>query len=288
MSRSRVKQTLAVAILGMTLLCGIGAYAIGSALIAPSPSLVGDLPEDLVGESVLIPSESGSLLHGWFVPGRHNAVVLLHGLHASRRNQLDRARLVHGAGYSVLLFDFQAHGESSGSNVTFGYLESRDARAAVDYVRRRLPGQKVAVIAQSMGGAAAILAQPALSIDALAVEAVYPDLDNAVADRLMMRLGSWAWVLSPVLTFQVQPRLGFPASALRPIDHVADLSMPKLFMAGSAEEHTRIDESRTLFEAAGGPKAFWTVDGAAHVDFYHYAPVEYSQRVLGFLEENLR
>ena len=288
MSRRHLKRTLAIAFLGLTLLCGIGAYAVGSALMAPSPSLVGDLPEDLVGESVLIPSESGSLLHGWFVPGRHNAVVLLHGLHASRRNQLDRARLVHGAGYSVLLFDFQAHGESSGSNVTFGYLESRDARAAVDYVRRRLPGQKVAVIAQSMGGAAAILAQPALSIDALAVEAVYPDLDNAVADRLMMRLGSWAWVLSPVLTLQVQPRLGFPASALRPIDHVADLSMPKLFMAGSAEEHTRIDESRTLFEAAGGPKAFWTVDGAAHVDFYHYAPVEYSQRVLGFLEENLR
>jgi pimeloyl-ACP methyl ester carboxylesterase len=153
MSRRHLKRTLAIAFLGLTLLCGIGAYAVGSALMAPSPSLVGDLPEDLVGESVLIPSESGSLLHGWFVPGRHNAVVLLHGLHASRRNQLDRARLVHGAGYSVLLFDFQAHGESSGSNVTFGYLESRDARAAVDYVRRRLPGQKVAVIAQSMGGA---------------------------------------------------------------------------------------------------------------------------------------
>jgi uncharacterized protein len=288
MSRRGLKRTLAIAFLGLTLLGGIGAFAVGSALMAPSPSLVGDLPEDLTGESVLIPSESGSLLHAWFVPGRHNAVVLLHGLHASRRDQLDRARLVHGAGYSVLLFDFQAHGESSGSNVTFGYLESRDARAAVDDVRHRLPGQKVAVIAQSMGGAAAILAQPALSIDALVVEAVYPDLDNAVADRLMMRLGSWAWVLGPVLTLQVQPRLGFPASALRPIDHVADLTMPKLFMAGSADEHTRIDESRALFEAAGGPKAFWTVDGAAHVDFYHYAPVEYSQRVLGFLQEYLR
>jgi fermentation-respiration switch protein FrsA (DUF1100 family) len=215
-------------------------------------------------------------------------VVLLHGLHASRRNLLDRARLVHGAGYSVLLFDFQAHGESSGSNVTFGYLESRDARAAVDYVRHRLSGQKVAVIAQSMGGAAAILAQPALSIDALVVEAVYPDLDSAVADRLMMRLGSWARVLGPVLTLQVQPRLGFPPSALRPIDHVADLTMPKLFMAGSADEHTRIDESRALFEAAGAPKAFWLVDGAAHVDFYRYAPVEYRQRVLGFLQEHLR
>src|SRR4029453_18026727 len=96
---------------------------------------------------------SGSLLHGWFVPGHHGAVVLMHGLHASRRSQLSRARLLHDAGYSVLLFDFQAHGESPGNYITFGYLESRDARAAVDYVRRRLPEQKVAVIGQSMGGA---------------------------------------------------------------------------------------------------------------------------------------
>src|SRR4051812_25267133 len=124
----------------------IGAYLVGSRLIATRPMTVGPVPPDLSGESVLIPSESGSMLHGWFLPGNHGAVILMHGLRASRLSQLDRARLFVGEGYSVLLFDFQGHGESPGTNVTFGYLESRDARAAVEYVRRRLPGQPIAVV----------------------------------------------------------------------------------------------------------------------------------------------
>ena len=45
----------------------------------------------------------------------------------------------------VLLFDFQAHGESTGEHITFGYLE-RDAQAAIDFLRRA-PDEKVGVLA---------------------------------------------------------------------------------------------------------------------------------------------
>ena len=285
--RITLKRTLAVTILSLIVLATLGAYLVGGVLIAPDPSQVGDLPSDLVGESVLIPSKSGSLLHGWIVPGQHDSVVLLHGVHASRRSQLDRARLFHDAGYSVLLFDFQAHGESPGRHITFGYLESRDAQAAVGYIRDRVHGGKVAAIAQSMGGAAAILAQPPLAVDALVVEAVYPDLDDAVADRLAMRFGSWASVLGPALTLQVRPRLGFSANVLRPIDHVSDMAMPKLFIAGSDDQHTRIEESHELFAAASEPKTLWVVRGARHEDFYTFAPDEYRRRVVGFLQTSL-
>lgn len=58
----------------------------------------------------------------------------------------------------MLLFDFQAHGESPGDHITFGFLESRDARAALDFVHRELPGQLVAALGISLGGAAAVLA----------------------------------------------------------------------------------------------------------------------------------
>jgi hypothetical protein len=37
-----------------------------------------------------------------------------------------------------LLFDFQAHGESIGCHITFGYLEGRDAAAAVADKRQTL------------------------------------------------------------------------------------------------------------------------------------------------------
>jgi len=272
------------------LIMGAVVFAAGNYLTAANPSVIGELPSDLAGEAVVIPSHSGSLLHGWYLPGEKGAgaIVLLHSLHGSRLSMLSRARLLHDAHYTVLLFDFQANGESPGKHVTFGYLESLDARAAVDYMRTRQPDAKIGVIGMSMGGAAAIMAEPSLPIDAMVVEAVYPSLDQAIADRLTMRLGSWSSILIPMLTFQIKPRLGFEASALRPIAHVASLHMPKLFIAGSEDLHTRIDESQQLFTAASDPKEFWAVEGAAHVDLYTYAPNEYAGRVLAFLKTHLR
>lgn len=281
-------RKVTVVLAGLVFLAVVATYVAGSYLIAPNPTRVGDLPDDLVGESVLIPSESGSLLRGWFVPGHDGAVILLHSLHGSRRSMLGRARLLRDAGYSVLLFDFQANGESPGAHVTFGYLESRDAQAAVEYVHRRLPGERVAAIGTSMGGAAAILSQPPLQVDALVVEAVYPDVDQAVADRLAMRFGYVSGLLAPVLTIQLQPRLGIKSSDLRPIDRVGELRMPKLFIAGSDDEHTRLEESQALFDAASEPKSLWVVAGATHVDLSSFAPAEYKVRVLGFLSAHLR
>ena len=42
------------------------------------------------------------------------AVVLMHGVKGNRLAMLRRARLLHAEGFGVLLFDFQAHGESAG------------------------------------------------------------------------------------------------------------------------------------------------------------------------------
>ena len=144
---------------------------------------------------------SGSTIHGWFIPGQKGAgaIVLMHGVRANRLAMVGRARFLSRAGYTVLLFDFQAHGESPGAHITFGYLERRDAVAAVRFMRANAPGEKVGVIGVSMGGAAALLATPPLEVDAMVLEMVYPTIDQAVSNRLTMRLVGWARVLTPLL-----------------------------------------------------------------------------------------
>lgn len=283
--KRRIVVALAVLVVGAL----VGIYAVGSRLMAPTPSVVGELPDDLRGESVEIPSASGSRLRGWFLPGEEGkgAIVLMHGMHGSRRAMLGRARFLNRAGYSVLLFDFQANGESPGEHQTFGYLESRDARAAVDYARERVPGAGVGVVGTSLGGAAAVLADPPLPVDALVIEAVYPTVEEAVADRLALRLGSWASVLGPALTVQVRPRLGFSTDVLRPIDRVGSIDAPKLFMAGTEDRHTRFEEATAIYDAAKAPKEFWAIEGASHVDLHVFVGAEYERRVLAFFDTNL-
>jgi fermentation-respiration switch protein FrsA (DUF1100 family) len=278
------KRIAVIVVLGLLMAIVIGSWVAGSSLSEPAHATVGTLPSDFVGSSVQFASESGGVLHGWFIPGKAGAgaIVLMHGVRANRSSMLERARFLSRAGYTVLLFDFQAHGESAGNHITFGYLESKDARAAVNFLRSNSPGERIGVLGVSMGGAAALLASPPLEIDAIALEMVYPTIDQAIRDRLAARFGRWARPFTPLLTWQLKPRLGVTAGELRPIDKVAHLTAPKLFIAGSADQYTTLAESRQMFEAASEPKALLVVNGAGHEDLYQLVGAEYEQRVLDF------
>jgi fermentation-respiration switch protein FrsA (DUF1100 family) len=199
---------------------------------------------------------------------------------------LGRARFLHKHGFTILLFDFQAHGESPGRNITFGHLEALDARAAFDLLRRRAPGERTGVIGLSLGGAAATLA--ALPADAMVLEAVYADFDRAVENRLALWLGPLGRHLAPVLTWQVKPRLGFDPEVLRPAERIAGLRMPLLLLAGDADQHATLDEAKLLFARAHEPKELWIIAGAGHVDFHRYATETYERRILQFLRPRLR
>lgn len=264
-------------------------WIVGSILMAPCHQAIGSLPVGLPGTDVKLSSESGETLRGWFVPGDagHGAVVLMHGLRASRLNMLARARFLHDEGFAVLLCDFQAHGESTGGHLTFGHLESRDAQAEVRFVHERAGGEKVGVIGVSLGGAAAVLASPPLDVDAMVLGSVYPTINEAVSDRLTARLGSWASLLTPLLTVQLRPKLGFGVEELRPIDRVPIIHVPKLFIAGTEDRSTTIGESEKLFQAAAEPKELWEIRGARHEDLYAFARAEYRLRVVAFLKRYL-
>ncbi len=286
-----MKRKILICTIALLLIVSIATILIaGSALSAPAPRHVGDLPDNLNGSSVEFQSNSGSTIHGWYIPGQRGAgaIVLMHGVRSNRLSMVERARFLSHEGYSVLLFDFQAHGESPGDHITFGYLESEDAKAAIDFIRNAAPGERIGVIGESMGGAASLLASPPLNVNSMVIEMVYPTINDAVADRLTTHLGRWAKVLSPLLLVQLKPRLGISADNLRPIDHVGKLTMPKLFIAGANDQHTTLAESRKIFEMASEPKEFWVVPGAAHVDLHNAARVEYEQRVIDFFKRTLR
>jgi uncharacterized protein len=266
------------------------AWWLGSQLTAPARHAVGPPPPTLGADPISFPSASGSQVHGWIAAGDagRGVVVLAHSVRSSRLEMADRAAFLRRAGYGVLLFDAQAHGESPGERITFGHLESRDARAAVSLVRDRSPGEKVAYLGVSQGGAAALLGEDPLDVDALLLEAVYPTLREAVVARIGIRLGPLAPLLAPLLLAQVQLRLGVDPDALAPIEGIRRIHEPLLLIAGEQDRHTPLAQSQRLFDAAPDPKQLWVVPGAAHVNFHRFAPEEYERRVLDFLANALR
>ena len=261
----------------------------GSQLIAPALRSVGAPPQELGASVVTFPSESGSLIHAWYAVGRPGAgaVLLLHGVGADRSAMTSRAVFLHALGYSVLLIDFQAHGESPGKHITAGYLESRDAAAAAEYLHRTLPQERLGVIGLSMGAAAIVLAQKPLPLSAVVLESMYPTIEEAIGDRMKLALGRWGPALAPLLLLQLKPRIGVGPSQMHPIDCIADLGAPLLLIHGSEDQHTTPDEARRVFAAAAEPKTFWEVPGAGHVDMDNFAKAEYERRVSAFLASYL-
>ena len=213
-------------------------------------------------------------------------VILLHGIRGSRLQMVDRARLLTRNGYSVLLIDLQAHGESSGEYITAGHLERFDVQAAVRFARKRNPRLPLAVIGVSLGGAATLLASP-LEIDAAILESVYPTIGKAVDNRIRLRLGPLSPFATQALLLQLRPRLGISPTQLRPLDNISRIGCPVLLMAGTDDRHTSPAETRRLFDAASEPKQLQLIDGAAHVDLCRFDSTLYAQVVLAFLGRHL-
>jgi fermentation-respiration switch protein FrsA (DUF1100 family) len=265
----------------------VGAIAVGWMLGRPVQVRIGDPPADLNAEPVNFKSDSGANVHGWWwkVRNSRGAVLLLPGIRANRLSMVDRALFLYRAGYSVLLIDFQATGETKGDRITFGWKESRDAIAAVNFIRNAEPASRVAVIGSSLGGVATLLATPPLKLDALILEAVYLTIEIATRNRLENYLGPLGRFAAPLLLRQLHMRLGISAGDLRPIDHITDVGCPVFIMSGEKDRTTRPEDTDTLFSRAQAPKQLWFVPKAGHVDLHRAATPEYEERVVKFLEE---
>jgi uncharacterized protein len=239
-------------------------------------------------EAVVIPSSSGARLAGWYLPGAgRGAVLLLHGVKSNRLVLVERMRFLRDAGYSTLAIDFQAHGESTGERITFGQLESLDARSALAWLRARLPGQPIAVLGISMGGAAALIGQP-IEAGAVVVESAYPAFAAVVSNRLALALGPPGRLFTPFVLGAFRVAGGIDASKLRPIDGIGRLHKPILVMTGAEDQKTTVGESRALFAKANPPKSYWEAPGAGHFDLAYVGGVAYRERLLDFLNATLR
>jgi len=255
-------------------------WIIGGELISTANHAVGSPPDSLHAESVQFDG-----VHGWFVPAvqMEACILLLHGVRADRTSMISRAQFLSAAGYTVLMIDMQAHGETQGDKITFGYRESESAKSAIKYLRVSRHCNRIVAIGTSLGGAASLLGSAPIDADALILEAVYPTIEAAITNRLAIRVGALAPFISPLFYEQIPYRLGTPLGALRPLDAIKNYHRPILIIGGSEDQHTKLSETEQLYASANAPKELWIIQGAKHQDFHRFAGAEYEQRLLSFI-----
>lgn len=239
-------------------------------------------------EPATFAASDGVTLQGWFLPAPDStrAIILLHGYRGHRRSMLSRAHFLRAAGYSVLLYDARACGESGGELISLGYFEARDLLAAARWLQQR-GVREIAYLGISQGGATVLLAAERLPRPAAVIlESTYDTLENALDRRFRQRLGLPGWLAGAALFPLAQARLGIRPAEVRPIDHLAALRCPLLIISGTDDPYTLAADSERLFAAANEPKSLWLVPDAGHENLHRAAGGAYEQRVLAFLAEH--
>jgi len=254
---------------------------------AANPSAIG-----LDFEAVAFTSRDGTGLKGWLVPHPKpkGVVVLSHGLGAERSDLLDMVPFLHRAGYALLLYDFRAHGESEGRQVTLGYLESGDLVGALDLLASRDDLAKLpwALYGLSMGAAPCILvAAVDKRVKAVVAESCYESLAGTLVHHGKLFFGM-PGLISRWATFFFELRFGFSVEEVSPAEAIGAISPAGvLLIAGENDSRMTVGEAKRLYERCGEPRQLLVVPGAAHGQAHFVAKQLYEARIAGFLSEQL-
>jgi len=276
---------IAVALVVLLVVAAAGSWFVGSQIVHGAASEVPRAMEP--AQDITLKTRDGIKIAGTYWPGRTPnapAVLLLHGLGASRSQTAANAEWLASIGYAALTIDLRGHGESTITDHTYGLDEGLDARAAFDWLKAKQEGAKVGVIGISLGGAAALVGRDGpVPADALVLEAVFPTIRAAIYNRLRVRTSFvGATLFEPLLSFQALPRYGVWPSRISPLSALRTFRAPVLVIGGEADRYTTPAETRRLYKAAPAARGLWIVPGLDHGRTSSLGDVEWRKRVGAF------
>lgn len=250
-------------------------------------------------QDVAIKAVDGVVLKGWYIqPKAFNgsAVVLMHGITDNREGVAGYGEIFLDHGYSVLLPDARAHGESGGALATYGIREAGDLHSWISwlYVHELRASQCVYGFGESYGAA---LVLQSLAVEsrycAVAVEdsfATARDMSYARVSALL-HLGPWFGktlglpVLESALVYS-RLRYGIDLLQPSPLYGVEHSNVPALLIQGMEDRTISPHESEMLADAEPDHVHLWLVPGAGHTMAWIVAHQEFENRILSWFAEH--
>jgi hypothetical protein len=241
---------------------------------------------------VSIVAADGATLRAWsIVPAGRNgdAVILLHGQADNRAGMLGPAGLLLRHGYSVLLPDARAHGESGGAIATYGVLEADDIHRWVAWIRNAERPRCVDGVGDSMGAAELLRS---LDVErgycAVVAESSFSSFREVAYDRMGQWFGTGPWiartVLHPAIDFgflYARMKYGVRLAKASPLHAVAASATPVLLIHGLADTNIPPRHSEQI-KRAQPAVALWEPANAHHCGASSADPAGYEAHVIGW------
>lgn len=218
------------------------------------------------------------------------SIIALHGKGSNRIGVLRFANLFYKSGFNVLIYDQRHHGRSEGRFTTYGYYESHDVSAAIDFLQEQgVNTEQLGIIGESFGAATSIMAGAIDErIDFVIADSSYVDMPNAVIDN--------AWRMNYLPAFPI-PYLGFTVAswladfdpwAVSPINDLKNIDKPVLIVHCDMDEWAYPEYAYQLYAASNKHQTELKMfSECEHVEAYDKYTEDYEQMVSGFLERHV-
>lgn len=246
-------------------------------------------------------TEDGLTLAAWQVEAENpkGTVIFISGIHnPSVTYFFPHAQMMENNGYSSLLIELRAHGESEGEKISLGMEEYLDVKAGVSFLKQseKYKDLPIIIFGVSMGGATAINSIGQIEeIDGLISLSAYSTWADVFCDN-MVELGVPRFVAElekPFVWLYLCFDYGFDKIGINPLNQIKKLDgRPALLMHSKEDSQVPYESYKRLIESAEQEVSSYIREGNYHFITYDgysnkpWADTEYSGAILNFLEEN--
>ncbi|MCB9456419.1 MAG: dienelactone hydrolase family protein [Anaerolineaceae bacterium] len=290
----RRRITLAVLVEIVLIIAFVGPFIVIYAQTTPQHYAVCCIEDSGLGnrvEAVKIPVADGETLAGWYAPPEDETgavVIVLHGSRGNRKGSLDHARVLHDAGYGVLVYDQRASGESTGERQSIGLYDRRDITPIINWLAARpeVDSERIGGVGLSLGAHILVMAGPeeprlkAIWGDGLGINAVddFPPHEG-LAGTFIAFINQQAIWLGGLY-------LGEHPVAFKTL--IPQIAPRHLMLITGALAPYEPDINRAYEPLLGENGALWVVENAGHVGGLYQNRETYIVRMVAFFDEALR
>jgi len=239
-------------------------------------------------------------LRGWYIepkntshPNANITVVVLHGASHSKAFMLDHYGTgLYNEGYRLLFFDSRNRGESPDTElgVTWGLDETKDIRAAVDYLKSKpeVNSSAIVLFAESQGSATVMFYTAKYNdVAAIIVDSIWAYGDQMIRRAYPERSG-FPWIIFGQITIKLMERhYGYSFADISPVTVAHNISVPTYIIQGNDDLDFNPEDSTLIYSTlpASLSKQLWRVDNRGHVEAY--LEPDYFTRIAQFISANL-